>query len=62
MKKRTLTISLVILNYDNNDLKDLLKHFKGVIKNDFCQQVITELQNNDKFEQHKFYNQQQQDI
>ena len=44
-----------------NDLNYYIKNFKGVINKDVCNNTVNELiQNNDKFEQHKFYNQQQQ--
>ena len=39
----------------NKDLMYYAKRFEGVIDNDFCQQIILELQDAE-FEQHKFYN------
>ena len=40
-----------------NDLNYYIKNFKGVINKDVCNNTVNELiQNNDKFEQHKFYN------
>ena len=39
----------------NKDLMYYAKTFEGVIDNDFCQQIILELQDAE-YEQHKFYN------
>ena len=39
-----------------NDLNYYIKNFKGVINETICNQTIKELsEQNDKFEQHKFY-------
>jgi len=44
-----------------NDLNFYIKNFKGVVNETICNQTIKELsEQNDKFEQHKFYNQTQE--
>ena len=46
-----------------NDLNYYIKNFKGVINETICNQTIKELsEQNDKFEQHKFYNQTQEHL